>query len=786
MYLRILKKDIKRKKTMNIILLIFTILASVFVSSGVSNVITVMNGTDYFMDKAGIGDYIVFTQTGDGGVEDILKKSANVSDYKKEKCYWATKDDLTLSGKKTEMKSNTLIIQRLEDTGIRYFHTDNTEVVHVEKGEVYVTAGFLKNNNIHKGDEIQISLHGVNNSLKIAGEIKDALLGSDMMGNTRLIISDEDFELYEKEESLNQFSGSIFYADTEHVKKLSTEVSGAENILFEASRDKIKLSYVMEMIVAMVVLVLSVCLVLVSFVLLKFVITFSISEEYREIGVMKAVGIRDFKIRSLYIIKYMAIAVTGGIIGLAAGIPFGNYLISAVSEKMVLGNDSGLSVNVLGSAIVVFIMIGFSYMCTGKVKKATPVDAIRSGQTGERYTKKSVYSIKKSHLGNAFYMAVNDVLSAPKRFVTIIFSFFLCSLFVFGLVEVADTMKSDRLITTFGKKSDVYISDAKLVKMDFMSYEGNISLPERYRQIENDLESLGMPGKVSMEVWYMYPVTVDGETTSVVLQQNKETSADEYEYIKGTAPGNAKEIAITPQISKKLNVHIGDKITINYGEEKVESMVVGYFQTMNQLGEVMRIHEDAPARMENASAMMAFQIDFDEKPDAKELSERIEKIKDYYDVEGVFDSAGYCDDCMGVADAMDAVAKLLLVITCIVVVLVTVLMERSFIQEEVNQIALLKAIGFKNRYIIKWHVIRFMIITIVSEIMAAALTYPVTKLWCDPIWNMMGATHVEYYFKPLSLIVIYPGIILGINFIAVLLTALYTNRITSRDMMNIE
>lgn len=51
MYRNILKKDIKRKKTMNIILLLFTILATVFVASGISNVINVVNGTEYFLDK---------------------------------------------------------------------------------------------------------------------------------------------------------------------------------------------------------------------------------------------------------------------------------------------------------------------------------------------------------------------------------------------------------------------------------------------------------------------------------------------------------------------------------------------------------------------------------------------------------------------------------------------------------------------------------------------------------------------------------------------------------------
>ncbi len=42
MFWRILKKDLKRKRAMNVILLVFIILASMFMSSGVSNIITVM------------------------------------------------------------------------------------------------------------------------------------------------------------------------------------------------------------------------------------------------------------------------------------------------------------------------------------------------------------------------------------------------------------------------------------------------------------------------------------------------------------------------------------------------------------------------------------------------------------------------------------------------------------------------------------------------------------------------------------------------------------------------
>ena len=641
MYLRILRKDLKRKRTMNIILILFAILASMFVSSGLNNVITVMNGTDYFLDKAGIGDYVIITQSGDGGVEELLKKSVNVEAYRKEICYWGSKDDITVDGKSVDMKNNTLVLQSLQDSGITYFHTDNTELKHIDQGDVYVTAGFLANNALHIGDELRIRLQETDRTYMIAGEIKDALLGSDMMGNTRLLVSDEDFDTYTREESLKPYEGCIFYVDSDNVNALTSDISGAANKLFSDGRDVIKICYIMEMIVAMVVLVLSVCLVIVSFVLLKFVITFSISEEFREIGVMKAVGIRDFRIRRLYIMKYLAIAIIGGGIGLVLGIPFGNLMIASVSEKMVLGNDSGLAYNLTGSGIVILIMIWFAYLCTGKVKKLTPVDAIRSGQTGERYGRKSVCSMKRSHFGNAFFMALNDVLSAPRRFITIVFSFFLCSIFVFGVVEVTDTMKSDRLISAFGKKSDVYITDAKMMKLEFMSSDGNDKLPAVFGQMENDLKKLGMPGMVSMEIWYKYPLTYEGKTTSIMFQQNKKTKASDYDYIEGTAPQNANEIAITPLIAEKIDAHIGDQVTIDFGTEKRECMIVAYFQTMNQLGEVARLHEEAPTAMEYTSAMMSFQIDFDEKVSEKEIENRIEILRDYYDIEDIYDAAGY-------------------------------------------------------------------------------------------------------------------------------------------------
>ena len=185
MYWNILKRDIKRKKTMNVILLLFTILAAVFVASGLNNVVTVMNGTDYFFEKAGIKDYVLFTQNGDGGVEQILKTSGCVKDYSMEKCIWGTNGDITYQGEKLKVKNNTLLIQSLDTTQFHYFLEDNQELTEIADGEIYITAGSFARNDMHVGDTIRIQMKNTDKTFRVAGEIKDALLGSDLMGNTR-------------------------------------------------------------------------------------------------------------------------------------------------------------------------------------------------------------------------------------------------------------------------------------------------------------------------------------------------------------------------------------------------------------------------------------------------------------------------------------------------------------------------------------------------------------------------------------------------------------------------
>ncbi len=788
MYLRILKKDLKRKKTMNVILLLFITLAAMFMAVSANNILTVMSGTDYYLDKAGVRDYVAITLGENGNISSILDKTAAVTDYTCENLTYSNKENFKINGGTlTTGKSSTLILMPIGEAKLTYFGMDNEPLAEVEKGCVYIS-GSPGATNAEIGDEITIDHNGVAASVKVAGYCKDALLGSDFMGNTRFIMNDEDYKPFAEDETLKKaYSGRIFYIDANDTAILERALSDSDGILFNGGRDIIKMCYVMEMIVAAILLVFSVCLIFIAFIVLRFTISFTLAEELREIGVMKAIGIPNRKIRGLYTVKYLVLSVVGSAVGFALSIPFGKVMIDIVSEKMVLGNDAGLLINAISCVLVLVIVLLFSYGCTRRVKKSSPLDAIRSGQTGERFRKKSPLHLSRSRLSACGFTALNDVLSSPKRFAALIVTFALSLCIVLTLAVTADTLQSDSLATLFGTtRSDLYLSNSAEF-MKCMSENGKEKLLGVLRDMENVLAENDMPAKCHIEVQYRLSASHGDNTIKTVVQQGVgAVTCDEYEYLEGTAPQNDGEIAVTRQTAEKLGAAIGDTVTLASAESETQYIITAYFQTMNNLGDCIRLYQDVDLYGSQIGSGLEFQIDFTDNPDEKTIAERKEAIAELFPDDKIKTPAEFSSECTGVGDTILNIKNFILFISLAITALVAVLMERSFVAKEKAEIAMLKAVGFTSRAVIKIHTLRFAAVGIISSVLGIILTIPIVEFAITPLFSMMGAGKITFRINPLEICLIYPIIVLATTLVSAFLTAQYTRTIHSSDTANIE
>lgn len=792
MYADILKKDLKRKKAMNIILLVFVILATMFVSSSVNNIMNVTTALDEYFEMTNVPDYFVFTinKMVDEDVEGAIESAESIESYKTEEVLFLSYSNVVFEDEDMVTIEGTNMLQSDKEFGLNYILSDGSILQDVKPGEIYLTYGKAESIGVKKGEKIVINKENVSREFTFVDTVKDSALGSEMNSMCRYIISEEDYNDYITDESVVKiYGGNMYYIKTDDVKATNKELSSvSEAFTLVADRDMFELTYIMDMIATGVLLVVSVILILIAFVVLRFTITFTLTEEFREIGVMKAIGIKNSKIRSLYMIKYAAISVVGAIIGLGLSFPFGKILMNVSPNFMAISSDPLVLVNIICSVAVVGIILLFCYGCTNKVNKMSPIDAIRNGQTGERFKKKTLLSLGKSRFSSPVFLAVNDIVSSPKRFGIITLTFLLCLLLLLILSISGTTMKSKKAIKFFGYTQYDIALTLRDSSMDYLSEGGRELMIQNLKEWEESLAGNGMPARCFQEVMFSLPVSFGENKANVIIYQGVGTDMDQYEYIEGVVPTKSDEIAITRITAEKLEAQIGDVVTIKTVDGELDCIITAIFQSMLNQGDGIRVYEDAKLNYVESQGASPIQVLFTDEVDSDEIINRMEQIEKLYPEVVKVDA---CEDNVeyyfGATETIDTIKLMVVILTVVLTILVTVLMERSFIIKEQSEIALMKAIGTSNGNIYAYHTLRILFVSIAAIVLGEIIALPVTHLCIDPIYKMMGLElAMDYEINSLEMFVVFPLIILVIPAASAFVTSLYTRKIKSSDMANAE
>ncbi len=789
MYLNILKKDLKRKRAMNLILLLFIILATMFVASSVNNVINVTTALDRYFEMANVPDYFVVAMNKNLAVDidETVRSASAVDHYETEDILYLSTENFIYEDGDIVIEQGTHLVQ--SDIYMNYFLPDGNILETVGQGELYMTESKADAFGIDVGDKLTIEVNGVSREFVLTDKIKDALFGSGQFSFTRYIISEEDFACFLSAENAEEYyGGTLVYLYSSNMETALPQIKPlVDNSLLTMDKASVKFFYIFDMIVVGILLVVSILLIIIAFVVLRFTISFTLSEEFREIGVMKAIGIGNFKIRGLYLVKYMGLSVIGAAIGLAFSFLFGKMLMSISSQAIIVGNQSPILVNILCAVLVIAVILLFCYGCTGKVKKLTPIDAIRNGQTGERFRKKSLMSLSKSKFPMAPFLALNDIVSSPRRYSIITLTFFLCLALLLVLSATVSTMNSNSLATAFGWADCDICLDNKII-MECMQEDGRERLEKYLEEMEQTLAESGIPAKCYQEMVFMLPVSFGENESNIAIYQGTGSTMDMYEYTAGISPQNTDEIAITRIAAENLDANIGDTVTVKNIDGDKEYIISAFFQSMNMQGSGIRLHSDAYINYVQAAGSPYTQIAFTDHPDSKEIERRMEEIRRIFpEYENIRTCAEAVADMLGITETLDAVKSFVVVLSILLAALITVLMERSFIAKEQGEIALMKAVGIRNGKIYAYHTLRFLFVGIIVVMIGEIFAMPLTHLCMDPIFEMMGMELApSYVIDPVEMYLVFPVVILVTTAVSAFLTSIYTRKIKPSDTANIE
>lgn len=781
MYLQILEKDLKRKKTMNLILFLFIILAATFIAGSVNNMVSVMTALDNFFEKAQVPDRMIcFGDGNEAGRFLEYAKKEQISVRQQEVLQIDPKDIKKEGG---ELEYNNTVVLSRTGNSIRIFDKNDQEVTQVKDGEIYFSVKILEKEGLKEKDTVEITADGTTRQFTVAGSVKDALFASEMAGMTRVFISDADYAYLNTTSAGHLYITCMDGQDEAFSEKFN---QSAFTILMDIGRQEIRMMYLMDMAVAAVMLVVSVCLILISMVILRFTIHFTMSEEFREIGVMKAIGIADRKIRGLYIVKYLAISAVGGVLGLAFSIPFGKLMLGNLTHNIMMTADANLVWNILCTLLVVAFVILFSYSCTRKVKRLSPIDAIRNGENGERYVRKSVLSLHRSGLPTVGFLALNDILSGIRRYAALIVIFTIGILLVIIPVNTINTLQSDHLITWFSMAPcEHVISKEELFHADSNNRK---QIEENLNRIKQKLSGKGIQVQVFEEVLFRMNISYEEkQESSLAFQGMGDITADQYVYLEGSAPRTYGEVGISHLIAKRLDAHIGDIVTIKNGDHDGTFLVTAIFQTMNNLGEGIRFYEKEQLDYRYVFGSFGIQLRYTDAPDSGELEYRKGLLEDLFADYEVYTAGEYINEMIGdISGQLSGMKYLILAVVLCINMLVTVLMVKSFLTKEKGEIAMLKAIGFSNMSLAVWQTLRIGIVLLISAVLGTALSTPLSQVSIGPVFQMMGAQSIVFEIKPLEVYVIYPLLVFVVTVSSGMLVAMQIRWIKASQASNVE
>ena len=785
MFFRILKKDLKRKKTMNIILLLFVILCSMFAAASTNNVIAVTGGVEHYFNKAGVPTVVADIST-ENDFEDRVSKLAAVSEIKKEDYLTAISIHFRHNGKRLTNFINLPYVLSDSQMAINYFDEENKLIDKVEKGTFYATAPFTKETDIQIGDEVVFEMGDEKRSFVYAGLLKGAIFSTDQNASPYMILNGEDYVELQENNCLGWYFSKLYIA-TEDVQAIKDMAQDYEGVSVKLREEQNSL-YIYDMLAAYIMMVISVVLMLTAFMVLRFTIGFTIGEEFREIGVMKAVGINDSSIRVMYIVKYFAIAVVGAVIGFFGSIPLQNAMMNTVSKNMVLGSESSYIFGSLSCMVVVAIIVLFSYGCTDKVRKLSPIDAVRSGNTGERFKKRSVLSLGKSKLPSTIFMAVNDIFSAPRQFGMIAVIFALCLLIMTMMSTFALTLKSEKLSWAFGvPTSEVHIMDVDMISKILLGSPN--AYPDAYKDIIADVEDVlkenNMSGQVTISMGPVCKSYYKDKVADITYWITKGETEDELHIDEGSSPQKLDEIAMTGYAMNDLGAEIGDRIKVDMYGTEYEFIITGRFSTFQGGGHTAALHKDFDIGLANSTS--GIQIHFDGNPDKETIDSYVVRLREIFDTDKIYNTEEMIKRTTGMSDTLNDLKKMMMILTGIVTVLIVALMERQFISKEKSEIALMKAVGINNDSIILQHALRFIVVSIFACVMALAALMPISNALMNFICSMIGdISGVVCDINPLEIFVVCPAMLIGITVIGSYLTAQYTKTIVAADTASIE
>lgn len=441
----------KRNRFITVLLILFIMTATTLVSCAFGMVLQLTGSINNLMETAKTPDFL---QMHSGEIDkqrimDFAKKNPNIASGQ-------ILDYLNVEGSEIRFKGTSLA-DSVQDNGFSVQSSEfdfllnmENQKIEVKEGEIYVPIRYMEDYKLEKGDKLSVC--GI--EFQVAGGLRDSQMNSSLSSSKRFLVNEADYEKLLPYGSL-EYLIEFFGVDHQSSGKIEAAYSNAS---LEANGPAITrplfymINAISDGILIVVILLLGCLIVLISFLCIRFTLMTKIEDDYREIGIMKALGMSYKEIRSLYVTKYRYLALAGGILGFLISIPVRSLMASGILLYMGPGANPVLCalLGLLGAVLLYLWVVHYAKKVLKQTKKITAADALRDPMEAERRKGKASkvkwkgLSLVRTVLPTNFFLAVQDVWKRAKIYITLFLVLVFCIFLMFLPQNIYQTISSER------------------------------------------------------------------------------------------------------------------------------------------------------------------------------------------------------------------------------------------------------------------------------------------------------------------------------------------------------
>ncbi len=747
---RMLKNDLARNKIITATLFLFIMMAALLVTSAMGMITELTGAMNQFFQVAQ-PPHFVQMHAGDLNqqqVDDFSNGNPLVKSQQTVEMINIDNSNLYFGGGEAEKNSVMEVSFVVQNDKFDFLLDQENQPVEIEAGFVGVPIHYRERFDLKTGDTLRIEKDAFTMELVISDFIRDVQMNPSVVSSKRVVMNEANWQKLKaggigQKEYLVEFL--LHDAENEGVFQ---QQYLQEDLPQKGPAVTYKLIKTVNALTAglaaMVMIMVSLLLVVIALICLRFTMMATLEEDYREIGVMKAIGIHATDIRRLYLTKYRVMAVTASVAGYIASLWLHPVLTSNISTYMGTFRQTVLHrlIPLAGVVVVAAIVILFCLRVLKKFTTITAVEALRMGRSPDLGNSSRIMSLRQNRLlSTNAYMGVRDIAGRFRLFGVLGVVLILCSFILIVPINFLNTVKSPTFVNYMGAgRSDLRIDLRETENMQVRYKEMLTELSQ-----DQDIENYA----VFVTSQYNY-LSNEGESEKITVETGN-FSRFPLTYLQGQAPENECEIALSYLNAREMDKQVGDTLAMTTGAGELTATVTGIYQDVTNGGKTAKAimpHEPVDVQW--------YVVNLDMKPGVSLTAKMDEYSQEFYPskVVGIDD---YVHQTFGETIAqLQKITLLAVVVAVIIAMLMTALFFKMLLTKDAANIAILRMLGFSVAQIRRQYMTRALVMVGAGMLLGTLAAATLGQKFVSLLGSFSGASEIQFIVDPVIAYILCP------------------------------